>query len=62
VFYPRPLHLQAVYKSLGYRPGDLPVSERVAQEVLSLPIYPGMPATHVDHVCAALRSAVPPVR
>lgn len=58
VFYPQPLHLQDVYKSLGYRPGDLPVSERVAQEVLSLPIYPGMPSEHVEYVCAVLKNAV----
>ncbi len=38
--YPMPLHLQRAYDCLGYKPGDFPVSERVAEEILSLPMYP----------------------
>lgn len=40
VYYPLPLHLQPVFKELGYRPGDLPVTEAAAAAVLSLPVYP----------------------
>lgn len=40
VYYPYPLHLQPLYASLGHKPGDFPHSERAAQEVLSLPMYP----------------------
>ena len=40
VFYPVPLHLQPLYAALGGKPGDLPVAERAAHEVLSLPLYP----------------------
>ncbi|MFP5344288.1 MAG: DegT/DnrJ/EryC1/StrS family aminotransferase [Gammaproteobacteria bacterium] len=56
--YPQGLHLQPVYKHLGYRPGSLPVCEQTAAETLSLPIYPGMPIEHIERVCAALLGAV----
>jgi dTDP-4-amino-4,6-dideoxygalactose transaminase len=42
IHYPVPLHLQKAYSSLGYTRGDFPVSERVADEILSLPMYPGL--------------------
>jgi dTDP-4-amino-4,6-dideoxygalactose transaminase len=42
IHYPIPLHLQKAYSSLGYTKGDFPVSERVAEEILSLPMYPGL--------------------
>ncbi len=40
IHYPVPIHLQPTYASLGYKPGDLPVSERLAARVLSLPMFP----------------------
>jgi dTDP-4-amino-4,6-dideoxygalactose transaminase len=42
VYYPYPLHLQPLYASLGHKPDDFPHSERAAQEVLSLPMYPAL--------------------
>lgn len=53
--YPQGLHLQEVYKHLGYRPGSLPVCEHACSETLSLPIYPGMPLEHIERVCAVVR-------
>lgn len=55
--YPVGLHLQEVYRHLGYRPGDLPVVERVCGETLSLPIFPGMTERQVDRVCSVVASA-----
>ena len=44
IHYPIPLHLQRAYSSLEYREGDFPVSERMARQVLSLPMYPQIKA------------------
>ena len=44
IHYPIPLHLQKAYSGLGYREGDFPVAERVAQQLLSLPMYPQITA------------------
>lgn len=48
--YPLGLHLQEVYRHLGYARGDLPVVDKVCGETLSLPIYPGMTEAQVDRV------------
>jgi dTDP-4-amino-4,6-dideoxygalactose transaminase len=40
IHYPIPLHLQKAYESLGYKAGDFPVTERVAGEIVSLPMFP----------------------
>jgi len=40
IHYPIPLHLQKAYAPLNYRRGDLPVAERIAAEIVSLPMYP----------------------
>jgi dTDP-4-amino-4,6-dideoxygalactose transaminase len=55
--YPRPVHLQPAYSDLGYGPGDLPVSEQLAGELLSLPIYPEMTREQSFQVCDALRAS-----
>jgi dTDP-3-amino-3,4,6-trideoxy-alpha-D-glucose transaminase len=53
--YPQPIHLSPAYASLGHGPGDFPVTERVAAEVLSLPIFPGMTGNQATMVVAAIR-------
>jgi dTDP-4-amino-4,6-dideoxygalactose transaminase len=53
--YPVPLHLQGAYKELGYREGEFPVSERVGNQQLSLPMYPELSDGDVDLVSDAVR-------
>lgn len=48
--YPLPVHLQEAYHHLEYRPGDLPVTEKAAAEILSLPMFPGLTAAQQEHV------------
>ncbi|HVO32990.1 MAG TPA: DegT/DnrJ/EryC1/StrS family aminotransferase [Elusimicrobiota bacterium] len=54
--YPAPLHLQPALAYLGHREGDFPVSEALARETLSLPLYPQMTDDQVEIVCQALRA------
>jgi dTDP-4-amino-4,6-dideoxygalactose transaminase len=42
IHYPVPLHLQRAYSHLGYRSGDFPITEKVAAEIISLPMYPSL--------------------
>ena len=54
--YPEPVHLSAAYAELGYRPGDFPVTEALARETLSLPIFPGMSEEQLEAVADAVRA------
>jgi dTDP-4-amino-4,6-dideoxygalactose transaminase len=55
VYYPIPIHLQPVYKDLGYGVGTFPESERAALEVLSLPMFPELSRVQQDMVISALK-------
>lgn len=62
VHFPIPVHLQPGYRSLGYRVGDFPVSERASQEVLSLPMFPELEDDDIAEVARCFRladSAIP---
>jgi len=57
-YYVTPLHLQPALRFLGYEPGSLPETERVAAENFSVPLWPGMPVEAQERVVDVVRSAV----
>ncbi len=50
IYYPKPLHLQPVFKELGYKEGDLPETEKAADRVLSLPMFPELKREQQEYV------------
>lgn len=60
IHYPIPPHLQAAYAGAGFRKGDFPVAESMAEEVLSIPIGPHLDEEEVGAVIAALQRALAP--
>ncbi|MCB0333327.1 MAG: DegT/DnrJ/EryC1/StrS family aminotransferase [Bdellovibrionales bacterium] len=56
IHYPIPIHLQPAAKGLGYEKGSFPVTERLADTILSLPIYPELDDAQVDYVISTVRS------
>jgi dTDP-4-amino-4,6-dideoxygalactose transaminase len=55
IHYPIPNHLQNAVRGLGYREGDLPATETVCREILSLPMYPELTAEEIDYVVEAIK-------
>ena len=53
--YPIPLHLQEAYLNVGYHEGDFPVTEQLAREILSLPMYPQLERAQQTAVADALQ-------
>ena len=60
IHYPVPVHLQRAYASLGYQKGDLPVTEKLAAEILSLPMFPHLAADDQERVARELVRATAP--
>jgi len=58
IHYPIPLHLQKAYKDLGYRKGDFPNSEHLAQEVISLPMYPHLKESQIKFVVNVVKDVI----
>ena len=58
IHYPVPLHLQQAYRSLGYRRGDFPITESVAPEILSLPMYPQLTESRQAKVVDAVKECL----
>jgi dTDP-4-amino-4,6-dideoxygalactose transaminase len=57
VHYPLPIHLQKPFRELGWKPGDLPVTEELARTCLSLPMYPELTQEQIERVADSVRDA-----
>jgi aminotransferase EvaB len=58
ISYPWPVHTMSGFADLGYAPGSLPVTEELAGEIFSLPMYPSLPETEQDRTIDALRTVL----
>jgi dTDP-4-amino-4,6-dideoxygalactose transaminase len=55
IYYPKPLHLQEAYQYLDYRKGDFPVSEKLSEQVLSLPMHTELTGEQLQFITSAIR-------
>ena len=62
IHYPIPLHLQKAYEGLGYAKGDLPIAEKVAAEIVSVPMFPGLLADQQEQVVSEVVNFVSAAR
>ncbi|HEY9863884.1 MAG TPA: DegT/DnrJ/EryC1/StrS family aminotransferase [Candidatus Obscuribacterales bacterium] len=58
IHYPIPCHLQPAYQYLGYKQGDFPQTEKLSQQILSLPMYPGLTTYQINQVLTAIQAAI----
>ncbi|MBJ6144810.1 DegT/DnrJ/EryC1/StrS family aminotransferase [Hymenobacter sp. BT559] len=56
IYYPRPVHQQPAYAYLGYGAGQFPVAEQLCQQVLSLPLHPGLTNAQLDYIIESTRA------
>ncbi|MCC5638598.1 DegT/DnrJ/EryC1/StrS family aminotransferase [Nostoc sp. CHAB 5844] len=58
IHYPIPCHLQPAFTYLGYQQGDFPQAEKLAKQILSLPMYPGLSSSQIKEVVAEITSII----
>jgi len=54
IHYPIPIHLQKAYNQRGWSEGDFPVAEKLAKEILSLPMFPELTEVQIDAICSSI--------
>ncbi len=55
IYYPKPLHLHPHFRKMGYKEGDFPVAERMASEVLSLPVHPNVSEEGINKIIRVIK-------
>lgn len=58
IHYPIPCHLQPAYQHLGYQTGDFPQAEKLSDQILSLPLYPGLTSEQIEQVVKAIKTSI----
>jgi dTDP-4-amino-4,6-dideoxygalactose transaminase len=58
IHYPVPIHRQKIYRELGYRSGDLPLTEQYSRKILSLPIFPEIRRSEIEEVVKGIQDFV----
>lgn len=56
VYYPKPLHYYSHIAALGYQKGDFPIAEKISQQVLSLPVHPGISVDDIARIVEVIKS------
>ena len=56
IHYPKPLHLHTHFRKMGYKVGDFPVAEKMAEEVLSLPVHPFLTSQEIEKIIATIKN------
>jgi dTDP-4-amino-4,6-dideoxygalactose transaminase len=58
IHYPVPVHLQKAYEFLGHQIGAFPIAEKIASELISLPMFPELTEEQIAHVTGSLKESL----
>ena len=60
VYYPKPLHLQTAFAYLGYKDGEMPISENCSKRIFSLPMHPYLETKEIERICRIIGNEISP--
>jgi dTDP-4-amino-4,6-dideoxygalactose transaminase len=55
IHYPIPIHLQKAYTNLGFKKGDFPITEKIADQIISIPIHPNLFDTEIEYITSKIK-------